>query len=208
MLKVIITGNPRSGTSFTCDLICRMGLHPGSPQNIKPPDVHNKYGYWEHIPLLTYSNAILKKLGIDYFRGVKAPPIDWSKSLTSEQELIQKMVHDDKIEVYKDNTLIILSDIYIKLFPEAKWIYVTRNFKECYKSRWGEPISEEDYLTICQKRASIWHSTDISKRCLYIDYSDYDRHLEMTLFRIADFVGIDIRNKLKELKTLHRPNRK
>ena len=59
-LKVLVTGPPRSGTSFLAGLVARMGLSPGPSAWLNPADEHNRYGYYECLPILKVEEEILK----------------------------------------------------------------------------------------------------------------------------------------------------
>ncbi|MEM9822790.1 MAG: hypothetical protein AAF985_17045, partial [Bacteroidota bacterium] len=65
-LKVILTGGPRSGTSFLARLIFEMGYHPGRKKHLIWPEEKTKKGYLEHLKLLQISKDILKKLDADF----------------------------------------------------------------------------------------------------------------------------------------------
>ena len=49
--EVLVGGFPNSGTSFLCHLVVQLGKSAGSPENLKGPDSHNRWGYFEHLPI-------------------------------------------------------------------------------------------------------------------------------------------------------------
>lgn len=204
-MKVIITGNPRSGTSFVCQLVSQMGFNPGSPKNIKPADQYNPGGYWEHIPLASITDLIFQKLNLNFFSQIQSLSSNWQKSLTAERDMIVQTVRSDKVEVYKDNKLMVIADLYSDLFPRAKWLFVSRDFEECYRSRWGEPISLENYIEICAARLVIWRQTRASRACLTIDYNDFKTSTSNTITKIVNYLGVDIANRLPILEKLYKP---
>lgn len=49
--EILIGGFPNSGTSFLCHLVVQLGKSPGSSENLKGADSHNRWGYFEHLPI-------------------------------------------------------------------------------------------------------------------------------------------------------------
>ena len=77
-LKVVITGPPRSGTSFLAGLVTGMGLSPGPKEWLKDADEHNPYGYFECLPLLYIEDDIFRKLG-GSFGHIPEFPENWTQ---------------------------------------------------------------------------------------------------------------------------------
>ncbi|MFB6273729.1 MAG: hypothetical protein ABEL51_12620, partial [Salinibacter sp.] len=117
-LQIIVTGQPRSGTSFLAGLLSRMGLSAGPIEWLKSADEHNPYGYFECLPLLHLSEEILADLG-GGVNDVPRLPEDWTSQLHQEKRRIQEIVTSGGIELYKDNRLMILADLYDEIFPSA-----------------------------------------------------------------------------------------
>ena len=109
-LQVLLTGGPRSGTSFLAKLVTEMGFHPGSAKHVKLNRESNQKGYLEHLQLLQISREILGKLDADFHRQLPVLTEYWTNDFQSEKKAIQKIVRKDKIDFYKGNRLLILSD--------------------------------------------------------------------------------------------------
>lgn len=204
-MKVIVTGNPRSGTSFVCQLIHHMGLCAGLPQHLKPADQHNLNGYWEYLPLASITDSIFNKLNIDFLLPPQLLERGWHTRFNEEKKLIKQIVERDNIEVYKDNKLLIASDLYHDLFPTAKWILVTRNPEDCFNSRWGKPISRDDYVGLWQQRHQVWFNSTISLSTITVNYQSFHIELADTIKYIAKYLTIDVEDKMATLKSLFKP---
>lgn len=189
VLKVIITGSPRSGTSFLAGLVCRMGFHPGPEKWLKNPDEHNPHGYFECMPLMKISMKILEKLGGDFHRLPSFGPA-CRGHCEDEKRDIARIVEAGGIEMYKGNRLMVLADLYDELFPEAKWIFVQRTVEETYRSRFGDKMPFEEWKTISDSRLRRWQASKPSARALTVDYADFGSDLARCVGEIERFLGV------------------
>ena len=202
-MKVIITGNARSGTSFLTNLVHKMTNYKcGS--NLRSGNVHNKFGYWEHIDLNNITNKALKSAGISYVTYNSVPKINFSdKKFDVFRKKIKNIVDKEKIELYKDNKLILAPNLYTKLYPEAKWIYIQRNMEDSFKSKFGKKMSFDEYNKMVKNRLDCWESKKISKECLTINYEDFEKDIETVITKIADYLNVT-NHDLNELKKVYR----
>jgi hypothetical protein len=189
-MKVIVTGLPRSGTSFLAGLITRMGFSLGDSANIKEADQYNRYGYFEHLRLMELSNSILRKLGGDYFLNIPDVRPGWTMSMKAEKALIQRYVNEEGIELYKDNRLVLLSDIYKELYPDAKWVYIERAHEETYRSRFGRPLSMNQWLSMSEARLDGWNRSKVKDEALAVRYLDFVEDFDRTVADLACFLGV------------------
>ena len=81
------------------------------------------------------------------------------------------------IEIYKGNMLIILADLYYALFPDAKWIFISRKSKQIVRSMKsadkGEAINKANFYNLVESWRKKWWHTKPSKNCLEINYEDF-----------------------------------
>lgn len=205
-LKIIVTGLPRSGTSFLTSLVHHMGFSVGNGQKLKPADKYNKTGYFEYLPLMKISDQIFNRLGNDFFTQLPELDNGWTRPFESEKQSILQCVQEDHIELYKDNKLVILADLYDELFPNAKWIFIERCIEETYRSRFGQPLSIKQWEKITENRLTCWNKTKPSKKALYVKYSNFSNNFEHQVDEIAKFTGI-INPQVTILKNLFKPGR-
>ena len=204
-LKVIVTGPPRSGTSFLTGLISRMGFSPGPEDWLKKGDEHNKYGYFECMPLWKISFVMLKNLGGSFHKLPACNP-GWTAYFNAEKKKITRLVKSGGIELYKDNQLLILSELYHELFPDAKWVFINRDIKETYKSRFGEAISFDQWELITKERLNRWHSSPPSEKALYLNYQDFKDDKFNTINDLQSFLGIELNQyQLKSCLNFFKP---
>jgi len=197
MLKTIVTGFVGSGTSFTCQLASAMGFNPGLVQKLRPGDeFKHRTGFWEYAPLAEISAAILKPKFENFKQGKVLLESDWQVRYAKELEQIRQIVEQDQVEVYKDVALISLHEMYEQLFPEAKWIFVTRAAPEL------DPARAERQ----RRQFEFWNTGSVSKKCLYVDYSEYQKDLIGAVRRIAAYLGVDVSQKIQELRALYKPS--
>lgn len=197
-LKVIITGPPRSGTSFVAGLVVRMGFSPGPKEWLKPPDEHNRYGYYECEPLKAIEKAILTRLGGD-FHHLPSLSDGWTRGFQEEERQITRLVRRGGIEVYKGNRLMVLADLCHEIFPDAKWIFCARETEQTYRSRFGGDITLDEWREITAARLEAWRSSRASDGALVADYDDFKADTQGTVQRIQRFLGVDLsRRQLDE----------
>ena len=191
-MKVIVTGLPRSGTSFLAGLVARMGYRTGPERWLKPADQNNQFGYYECVPLIHISEKIFRRLNGDFHRNIPVLHRDWTEAFGAEKEEIRKTVQKGRIELYKGNRLVVLGDLYDDLFPDARWIYIERNVKSTYQSRFGEDIPFTEWEVITRKRIEAWQRTRPSRKALNIRYEDFREDMEHTMERIITHLGIQL----------------
>lgn len=208
-LEVIIVGLPRSGTSFLTSIVQHLsGLHLGDSGMLRQSDSNNKYGYFEYVPLMKVTDKMLTKLGGNFHNLPDLNP-EWKRTLVDEQEEIIRIVRKDKIQLYKDNRLMVIPDIYYDLFPAAKWIFIERDVNETYQSRFGIPISFEDWVKVTNRRLEYWKTSEAAKNALSLDYQDFKEDFDTTLNRIIDFLNIEIdQSKIESCHELFKPTNK
>ena len=98
-LRILVTGFPNSGTSFLCNLFVAMGFHPGSEENLKPADDHNRYGYWEHLPI---RKELWPELGNIPSLHIPHEPVDPRRKVVLE---IERLVEEDHVGVDHEELL-------------------------------------------------------------------------------------------------------
>lgn len=206
-LKVIITGTPRSGTSFLAGLVVRMGFSPGPIEWLRAANQHNPYGYYECALLMKIEHDLLKKFG---GRVMDPPelPENWTSSCEQEKKQIWKIVENGGIELYKGNMLVILSDLYVELFPDAKWIMINRSEQETVRSLKdsGGSMSFEELCNTRKKWLDSWDKSRASSNCLSIRYEDFmDNSLKMTE-TMAGYLGVSLSQEmLRDCATFFMP---
>lgn len=206
ILKVIITGLPRSGTSFLTSLVHKMGFSLG-PQNwLVGADKYNRYGYFESIPLNRLSDKILKKLDSDFHENLPILELGWIEKCSLEKRQIKNVVQNGNIKLMKDNKVIILADLYDELFPNAKWIFIQRDIEETYRSRFGDPLSFEQWQQITSDRLSIWQSSKPAQKALWFNYEDFKINIDQSIERLQAHLGIELTEaQLNDCRELFKP---
>lgn len=197
-LKVIITGEPRSGTSFLSGYISRLGFNLGHKKNIKGPDKNNRHGYFEHRNLMQVSKDILIKLKGDFHWNIPILNEGWIFDFVKERNKIAKIVNKENIEMYKGNRLMVLADMYSHLYPDAKWIKIERNIEETYISRFGERIPFADYKRITELRSEAWERSETSKNALVLNYDMFKSEPERTFETIVKHLKIECSDQQRQ----------
>jgi hypothetical protein len=204
-LKVLVTGSPRAGTSFVTGLIHTMGLDLGPQEWLKSPDANNPYGYFECLPLMQISNAILQTLG-GSFHDLPRLASGWTTAFEPEKSAIMNLVHKGNIELYKDNQLLVLADLYSEIFPHAKWIFIRRDVKETFASRFGVKMPFESWAVLTEQRMDAWNRSKPSSKALYIHYHDFSNDLDKTIRSIAAFIRVELtEQQMESCRVFYKP---
>ncbi len=207
-LKVIVTGPPRSGTSFLCGLVHRMGYRLGPEEWLRQADVNNVHGYFECLPLLRISEEILSKFGGDFHLNIPDLPDNWPALVGREKKLIRSLVNKGRIDLYKGNRLLVLADLYDELYPKARWIFMNRNIEETFESRGGKGrnLTFEQWQSITDKRLQYWYASKPSRKALELDYNDFREDPVEAMSSIQSFLNIDLdETSLRELMGFFKP---
>ncbi|MEM8907770.1 MAG: sulfotransferase [Bacteroidota bacterium] len=189
-MRVLITGGPRSGTSFLAGLIRAMGLHPGRERHLKLPDLQSRKGYWEHQRLLDISRQLLVKMKADFHHQLPQLEPGWTQHFSKEKAAIRQIVHQEKIDFYKGNRLLVLADLYDELFPKAKWFCIRRNVEATYQSRFGKSISRAEWQTITENRYAAWQRTAASRKAVELDYDAFKTEPRTMILKITQHLGL------------------
>lgn len=207
-LKVIIVGLPRSGTSFLTSLVSYLSeYNMGSQEYMRGADINNKYGYFEFVPLMNLTNKMLGKLN-GGFHNIPDLPCDWMDVLSNEMNELTDIVLKHDIQLYKDNRLMAINEVYSHLFPDAKWIFIERDIKETYKSRFGKKISFEDWEKITSNRMEAWNRGEASTKALNLNYKMFFKDFRGTLLDIANHLELDdVENKIEDSYALFKPSK-
>ena len=197
-LKIIVTGPPRTGSSFLTRLINDMGYYAGPKDMMLPPDDHNKHGYYEFTQLNAISDKIVVGMGIGMTprNGIPPLPEGWTNSYPQEKQMIKNIVDVYGIELYKDNDLIVLGDMYTELYPNAKWIYIGRDIQATFNSRFGAPIPFEEWQKITDDRFNAWRRTKAAQTALEINYEDFGTDPTGTIQKICNHLEITLGDSL------------
>ncbi|MEM9821755.1 MAG: hypothetical protein AAF985_11815, partial [Bacteroidota bacterium] len=138
------------------------------------------------------SKDILKKLDADFHHHLPQLAPGWTQHFQKEKTAIAKLVRKEQMDFYKGNRLLVLSDLYCELFPEAKWIFIQRSVEATYQSRFGRPLSFEEWRQITEQRQAIWEGSRASQSALHLHYTDFVDQAEQTIVRIAAHLDLKL----------------
>lgn len=190
-MQVIIVGSPRSGTSFLTGLIVRMGFDPGPLDSLRNADELNPYGYYENKHLMKIDHDLLRKFNGSVMNPPKLPE-NWIELCGKEKLEINQIVEKEGVEVYKGNMLVVLADLYDDLFPNAKWIFISRNSEEVARSMLRADKSDEHnsnyYAEVINKWSKSWEGAAVSKHCLNIKYEDFFYNPKKTIKELTFYL--------------------
>lgn len=191
-LKTLITGLPRCGTSFLTEIVSQFGGNLGKRGAYRTFEESGRRGYNEHLKLNRISDDLLQECQADFHFQLPSRRALSELDTRKAQQKIKATVDQEKIDIYKDNKLVVLADIYYLLYPRAKWIFVHRPVEETHKSRFGEPISFADWQEISRKRMALWQHTAVAVSALYLDFNRFRTDFDGQLKQIADHLELPL----------------
>lgn len=204
-LRVVITGLPRSGTSFLACLVHHLGFDPGPAQQLKGADANNPYGYFENRRMIRVENEIFERMGGNFMH---LPPLEngWTNRVAKQKSKILRIVSHGGLEMYKGNRAVVLADLYHELFPDAKWLFIERPVEDTYRSRFGEAMTLSDWKSLCECRMAVWKRSVPAEKALYVKYSDFNLDTAAAVQRVASHLGVTLDDaRTRELVELFRP---
>ena len=121
---VIITGMPRSGTSFTASVFQRAGLDIG--QKLMAPGHGNQKGFFEDLDVVAFHESVLRSQGVH--------PVGWTLREdipVPEPFIAQARAYVDRQSVsqqwgWKDPRTTLFLDFWAGLLPHARFLLVYR----------------------------------------------------------------------------------
>jgi hypothetical protein len=191
-LRVVVTGLPRSGTSFVAGMLVRLGLRPGPRWLLRPANRHNPYGYFEHVTLNRVTNRLLRKMGRDFDLNLPAGRAEFEAAdLEPYRSEIRRKVRRGKVEVYKDNKLVLYPELYADVFPDARFIFVQRAPDARFESRFGKKVTRPEWNDFNARRLSLWRGSPVSHKALTVEYEDFFDDSRAGVETIAAFLDLD-----------------
>ncbi|PIQ21284.1 MAG: hypothetical protein COW65_10060 [Cytophagales bacterium CG18_big_fil_WC_8_21_14_2_50_42_9] len=141
---LVITGHPRSGTSFTASLLQSAGLHIG--QKLMAPGHGNIKGFFEDLDVVGFHEAVLRSQGIHHVGWTVEEniPVD-ATFINKAQELVSNNAAFP-IWGWKDPRTTLFLDFWEQLLPEANFLLLYRAPWEVADSiyRRGDELFEEE----------------------------------------------------------------
>lgn len=197
-VKVIVTGQPRTGTSFLTSLAQKItGGSLGAPNMLKQPDDNNPRGYYECLPILGLEDKILAKLG-GTLRDMPDLEPGWQQDFDKEKQELRRIVMDLGVEVFKSPRGFIMGDLVQDVFPKAKWLFSHRPAEAMYNSRFGNHIPMQEWFDIVDRRHKAFERTGISRIAYRVPYINFTtpETLAAEVKTIALFLRVKLTDKI------------
>jgi hypothetical protein len=195
--EIIIGGYPNSGTSFLCNLVVQLGKSPGSPHNLKGADAHNRWGYFEHLPIrkLVWEAGGWRQFVPERQGFLPDEPLVFDNSAHSGYPYrIRMLAQQDGVQVYKDNSLALV----FRLFPRtSKYIAISRKVEAIYESPKksggdGYQCSLEELYASHRKYYQLVNMMAKEVDCLTIQYESFKTNFDDVLQLICDHIEVKL----------------
>lgn len=212
-----IIGRPRSGTTLLQSI---MDAHPSVIIPFESPvilNLYKKYGkinYWSKKTIKEFINDLYKVRKFDVWPMDK---VDLEKSLYSETgnnsfiNLI-KIIYSHYISLFKKDKPLIIGDknpIYslylkklVKIFPDAKYIYILRDYRDHILSvKKVGLIMQSTAITAFRWKKSLKQlekAINKKRNIFFIRYEDFVSKPEKHLNNICDFLNIPYKPEILE----------
>ena len=130
--------------------------------------------------------------GVDFHFNPMMSPGWLEPAICKHGPKIRRVINAGHIQLYKDNRLLVLAELYAHLYPRAKWLFIQRSLDSTYKSRFGFPVSPGEWATITSARLDAWRRTSVSGTALNLEYEAFQEDLVAQVCKIADFLQITL----------------
>jgi hypothetical protein len=191
MLDILVTGFPNSGTSFMLEFVKEAtGLSPGSEHNLKGADSHNRYGYWEHLPIRNVSWSLMG--GGLSVRNLPDGPLPRNEEVA---ENILCLAERDNVQVYKDNAL----PIVYRSFPEdVKVITIGRKPQTIYDRYYADRMGEKAFRKAWCRYWDLNKLMSTERQVLVVFYEWFDYDPKFTMGVVCRYLDAPYREGLRE----------
>ena len=196
----IITGMHRSGTSLTASLFQSVGVNIG--EKLVGAEYGNIRGHFEDIEFVELHKGILRSQGIDDLgSNVETQEIPVKKQhLKAAKRLVKKNQETDQNWGWKDPRTTLFLSFWLKLLPEAKFIFVYRSPWEVVDSLYRRAtdkklleqpeIAVKMWLDYNQRILDFYQQ--VPQQCLIANVSSIGKHPDNLLQAIREKFAIDL----------------
>lgn len=213
MPEILITGFPNSGTSFLCHLVVLLGKSPGNYKDLKGPDWHNRWGYFENLKMREVVWKFLPEKEFKIYEKGFLPDRPYTfkeRELKVYRNKIIMLANYENIQVYKDNAL----PLFYKIFPSfTKILIIRRDPLKCYLSsvKGGHsrlPLSFKEFSKIYKKYYNLVKIMMDQRESLEVNYEHFQEDFGGAVFKIGKFIRVNIDEiVLKKCKKAFRPRK-
>jgi len=184
-----------------------MGYSAGDAQKLKKADEHNRFGYWEYIPIRKISwETIPHNFKFGDVLTWPRYQIDRDNDIARR---ISTIADEDHVEIYKDNLLPL---VYKQFDQSAKCIIISRNPDDCYASPLKAGMRgydvDREYFALAVANYFFWvgfflcHDMD----CLQVEYEQFGYNFKSEVDKIAGFLGVRFEgNDYESLRHVYHP---
>jgi len=200
---------PRSGTSLSAAIFSRKGYYVAAEEQIelRAPDEHNPFGYWEAKTLTRHNATILRNAGFAFDNTWLFPPIG-ADQVANIATLAPLQEHRDYVAlfnkhapwVWKDPRLCYTLGYWWPMMDPLRTsvMFLRRNPEEIYQSflrlNWCGPSAKEkkDIFRRIHNHFDTAKRTIERQRIPHIEigYEEYAKAPRQTAERIGDFFGV------------------
>ena len=189
-MKVLVTGFPNSGTSFMMEFCVKAtGLNPGSERNLKGPDSHNRYGYWEHLQIRRVAWSLFG--GGFRVRAIPEEPYPRDEAVASG---ILEQAEKDGVEIYKDPTL----PLTYRSFPEDVKIICISRSPTLLRGRYYEDLAPGEFTRSYTRYLLLAHEMAGKRDVLHTAYDFFHMSFEGLAEMACEFLDVPYREELRE----------
>jgi hypothetical protein len=197
-----------------------LGKSPGSSKNLKAADPHNRWGYFEHLPIrkLVWEAGGWKQYAPERDGFLPDEPLTFEERAPgSYRDRIRALAHQDFVQVYKDNAL----PLIFRLFPtESRYVIITRDVEEIYESPRKSggtryQCSLEELRASHDKYQKLVKVMAREVDSLVVEYESFMADFEKVLQSVCDHIQVELtddryaacRDIFRPRSTRHRPVR-
>ena len=192
---VLVLGMHRSGTSLLAQILHRIGVYWGEPDQLMPANDYNLDGYWEYQPIVKFHDRVLRAFGGDW----KSPPtmvdVWWTlpeyQHFVQEAQILIQPFRSHPVWGWKDPRTVLLLPFWQAVLDDydVYHLLMVRNPLEVALSlspRDADSVSFLQALHLWVAYQSRLHDVDTSMR---VDFDALVDDSQTTLQRIVDFIG-------------------
>ena len=121
---LVITGHPRSGTSFTASLLQSAGLHIG--QNLMAPGHGNVRGFFEDLGVVDFHEAVLRSQNLHHVGWTTEKHIPVEAQFNDRAQALIENNNSFPVWGWKDPRTTLFLDFWEQLLPNANFLLLYR----------------------------------------------------------------------------------
>ena len=197
-LPVCVVGMHRSGTSLAADVVTRLGVHLGPPENALATAPRPHYGYWENSSIVDLNHELLLKLGgASWAPPPLRPGWEWESKLDGLAERGRALIDEQFATAprwgFKNPSTTLILPFWWRVAGPFDHVVCVRSPAGCAASLVARdpsgPLSRADWAAVWLHYYALLLQYLRGKRATWLFFEEWPDHASEQVAALAEVAG-------------------